>query len=291
MPLLARAKLNVGMGMLSSDKLISWIDYALQRPMPREMTIVPNGPNRTDVFSVCFTNDEGSYRVIGRDGEWLECLRFDNRWGTQVHRVSVFEAWLAKPEIKHFVGIYNITWVNWAKFARDQVFKLDYAQVWLEGLRNKWRERRLAGRKIQVQRMSLLVAAYDWQLTGEDSPKSMDLASKLHGEWIFGSGDFERVMRAIDVLLEGLVDTGHLKKEDYKYKLTGKGIEAIDEHASRERKHRDGVRLQRVMAWLTAMLLVSAIVQSGLVRVGTLISFGVEKPMAERDSDASCVQK
>lgn len=65
-------------------------------------------------------------------------------------------------------------------------------------------------------------------------------------------------------VLDALVDSGELQMNDLSYTLTPRAISTLAELEDNDRRHNDSVRLQRVLTWLTAALVVVGLLQAAL---------------------------
>jgi hypothetical protein len=55
--------------------------------------------------------------------------------------------------------------------------------------------------------------------------------------------------------------------------VSGKAITTIERYEEEERRHTEAVKLQKKMFWLTILLLFVATVQSGVIKLPTLLDF------------------
>lgn len=87
----------------------------------------------------------------------------------------------------------------------------------------------------------------------------VDWFEQIHSIRAFGHPNFDSELTAFHNLLESLVDTGHLRKFNGHFILTGKAIELIQEDAKLERQHADAKRMNCAMVLLTVFIALGTI--------------------------------
>lgn len=93
-------------------------------------------------------------------------------------------------------------------------------------------------------------------LTGEFS-----YLSERFGERSARHPDAQKERRYLKYMFESLVDTGDLEKVNHSYRITGRGFSTLAMAEQEDRKHRDSVKMSRILAVLTFGLLLTAIAQ------------------------------
>jgi hypothetical protein len=117
-------------------------------------------------------------------------------------------------------------------------------------------------------------------LDGQNEHELLELMTDLHSiKWVLHPrGDAEH--RKLEFYLDALVDTGELKKINYKYILTGLALRAIEENEEQERKHTANLKMQWRMVLLTLVIAGLTLVQSGLVKLPALLDWtGADIPL------------
>lgn len=230
--------------MVSSDELIRLIDIALAKPAPRLISRSGESAENVDCFVIHLQLDGSEYNVDSRDGDWLLC-RLWNAEAKEFHepvQLSIFDAWRAEPDIRHFIGIYEVRWTDWSDFRKDQRVRLVYIKIALKKayertakLRNKFRK------VVAVERYRVLKAVWELQLERDQPVGAVAVLARVHGVQIFSHPFREDVSTRMRLQLKGLVDTGELRN-----------ISSID-------------------YVLTLILMISAVVQAGLVKVPVVL--------------------
>lgn len=261
--------------MVSSDELIRLIDIALAKPAPRLISRSGESAEDVDCFVVHLELDGSEYNVDSRDGHWLVCRLWDEE-AKEFHepvQLSIFDAWRAKPDIRHFIGNYDVRWTDWSDFRNDQRVKLVYIKIALKRAYELASQLRSRFRKVvTVERHTVLKAVWELQLEHDHPVGAVAVLAKVHGVQIFSHPFRQHVSTRMRLQLKGLVDTGELRNaSNIEYVVTGVGISALERFEEEESRHRDAVRTQKIMLWLTLILMISAVVQAGLVKVPALV--------------------
>jgi hypothetical protein len=75
----------------------------------------------------------------------------------------------------------------------------------------------------------------------------------------------------MELYLDSLIDSGELRKINNEYVVTGKAIGTIEKYEEEERRHTEAVKLQKKMFWLTILGVLFTIVQSGFIKLPTVL--------------------
>ena len=91
--------------------------------------------------------------------------------------------------------------------------------------------------------------------------------TKLYSiKWVLHpSGDEQQ--KKLGLYLDSLEESKELRKVNDEYVVTGKAISTIEKYEEEERRHTEAVKLQRKMFWLTILLLIVGILQSGVIKL------------------------
>ena len=102
---------------------------------------------------------------------------------------------------------------------------------------------------------------------------ALDLMTKIYSMRLFLHPSLEVQERKVDLYLDSLVSSGELNKINNEYVVTGKALSTIEKYEEEERRHAESVKIQRKIFWLTIIAVIFAIVQSGVIKLPTLIDF------------------
>ena len=77
----------------------------------------------------------------------------------------------------------------------------------------------------------------------------------------------------LELYLESLVVSRELNKINDDYVVTGQAISTIEKYVEDKHRHLEAVALQKRMFWLTVILAIAAIAQSGVIKLPTLLDY------------------
>lgn len=175
--------------------------------------------------------------------------------------------------VTHFYGlteiiyesIYDATWHYVTRFIYIKIRLRRHIDSTYQHFFNK---RKLVTKK----RMDLLRLMMDDQLDRRhDGVTSIDLISRIYSMRLFLHPSWELQHKKIKIYLESLVSSGELQKINDEYVVTGKAISTIEQYEEDERRHTEAVKIQRRILYLTIVAVMVAAVQSGLIKLPTLI--------------------
>lgn len=261
---------------ISSDRLIYLIDLAMAKRAPALISRSGPAAEAIDCFVIHFQLDGHEYNIDTRHGDLVKCRRWLGREEggfIEPAELSIYDVLRGRPEIRHFYGIYDLTWSSWESFSWEQRHHWTYVQLaiskckaWLSSERNRFKK------VVTVERYTALKAVWELQLIRDQPVSSIAVISHIHGIEIFSHPLESAVSTRMRLVLKSLVDTGELKQPDsVSFVLTGGGLSSLERVEEEDRKHRDAMRIQRRMVWLTLILMLSAIVQADLVDLPTLL--------------------
>lgn len=262
--------------MISSDELIKWIDFALAKKAPHVIPRFGGNAELMDCFSVSILLPEGRYLIESRSDNWLSCLYWPQEALAEdpvVKDLSVMRAWQGSPEIYQFLGTFEAKWISWVDFAFDQRFRTFRARVAFEKFKRKAFSAYYARTKlVSTERMTVLDAVFQEQMASGSSATYLQIMMRIHGPEYFLHPARSAATSRVQMLLSGLVETRELQvSRQIDYSITGQGIAALELYEEQERKHQEVIGIQKKMMWLTAILLLSAIVQAGLLKFPALV--------------------
>lgn len=88
-----------------------------------------------------------------------------------------------------------------------------------------------------------------------------ETATLLYGPRWISHPDNQSLQNYYRLVLESLAHSGDLQEVNHQYQLAAQGLATLDESEKDERRHRDQVRMQVVLASLTAALVVVGLAQ------------------------------
>lgn len=243
-----------------------------------ESSIPRSGKDGEQVNCYVVSIDHGDspyFVATGIDGDVLTGLKWNGQSYADNATIPILELESGTLNITHYYGLSEITYDNIYDVAWHYITRLIYLKIHIyrhidSTYQYFFNKRKLVTKK----RMELLRFLMDDQLDRtHDSITSLDLMAKIYSMRLFLHPSWEGQNRKLDLYLESLVSSGELEKINFEYVVTGKAISTIEKYEEDERRHTEAVKLQRKMFWLTLMALIFAIVQSGVIKLPTVIDF------------------
>lgn len=261
---------------LSLALKIKLIDSVLKKPFPKHGVVrIGAGVEFVDEKIIRFLRDEEPWLIVERrDGNDLICSTWngDSHTGEARHPISQFQN--EQFKIKHYYGPSTIYFDSLSDYARGYYLRIPYVLIHLR------RSLEHAGtflynrrRIVLGQRLELLTFMIEQAAEGKGTFDSLDLMTDMHTiRWITHPNG-ESVRSRLELYLDSLVDTGELKKTNGNYCLTGHALSLVEERSEQERKHKQGIRIQWLIAVLTFVTALLTIVQANLVKLNPLLDF------------------
>ena len=198
----------------------------------------------------------------------------DNSYSDE-HTMSLPEFINGELRITHYYGLTTVTYKSIYNFAFHHTTKLIYLSINIRRIIENTTQYYFNRKKlITKKRMDLLQFMMEDQLDREHNAIDiLRLMSKLYTiKWVLHPSRDEQ-KNILKLNLDSLVESGELRKVNHEYVVTGKAISTIEKYEEDERRHTEAVKLQRKMVSLTMLILFIAIVQSGLIKLPTLLDF------------------
>jgi hypothetical protein len=229
---------------------------------------------KVNCYVVALDREEMPFFVAtGYTDNKLTGLIWDGQSYSNYHTLGLQELENGRLRITHYYGlsevkydnIYDTSWHHITKFIYLKIRFYRYISSTHQYFFNK---RKLVSKK----RIELLQFMMDDQLDRtHDGISTVDLMTKLYSiNWVLHpSGDEQQ--KKLELYLDSLVTSEELRKVNYEYVVTGKAISTIEKYEEEERRHTEAVKLQKMMVLLTIVLAIVAIIQSGLLKLPTLL--------------------
>ena len=243
-----------------------------------ESRIPRSGKKGEEVNCYVIALDQGDspyFVATAIDGDVLTGLKYDGKSYADKATISISDLEDGTLRITHYYGlsevmydsIYDVAWQYLTKLIYLKIHIYRYIDSTFQYFFNK---RKLVTKK----RMELLRLMMDDQLDRtHDGIDSLDLMSKIYSMRLFLHPSWEVQHKKLELYLDSLVSSGELRKVNSEYVVTGKAISTIEKYEEDERRHTEAVKLQRKMLWLTIIAVIFAIVQSGIIKLPTIIDF------------------
>lgn len=273
---------NVGDNMLK-NYLYKWLLPKLfAKPCPPRISRSGENGKKVDCYAIYADKHSSPYF-------WAE--KYENNvisgqlWDanshsyTGGHSMSLSEFINYDLNITHYYGLSNISYENIYDLAWHFITRWNYIKIRFQNCVENTQQRLFNRQKLVTKtRMELLQFMMEDQLDREHKGISiMNLMYKLYSTRLslHPYADYEQ--EKLKLHLESLVATGELDKTNENYVVTGKAISTIEKYIEEEDRHSEAVKLQKRMCWLTVILAIAAIVQSGMIKLPTLLDYSNNK--------------
>lgn len=209
------------------------------------------------------------------DGDVLTGLKYDGNSYAEKATISISDLEDGTLRITHYYGLFEITYHSIYDVAFHYITRLIYLKIRVYRYIDKTFQYFFNKRKIvSKRRMDLLRFMMDDQLDRTHKGiRSFDLLEKLFSTRLFLHPSFDVQHKKLKLYLDSLVSSGEIEKISNEYVVTGRALSTLEKWEEEERRHTEAVKLQRKMFWLAIIALIFAVVQSGLIKLPTLINF------------------
>lgn len=216
------------------------------------------------------------------EGDVLTGLKWNGSSYADSATISISELEGGALNITHYYGLSEITYDSIYDVAWHYVTRLVYLKIHIYYYIDSTYQYFFNKRKLVTKRrMELLRLMMDDQLDRtHDGISFLDLMTKIYSMRMFLHPSWEVQHKKMDLYLESLVSSGELSEINNEYVVTGKAISTIEKYEEDERRHTEAVKLQRKMLGLTIIAVIFAIVQSGVIKLPTIIDFS-DTPASE----------
>lgn len=231
---------------------------------------------KVNCFVVALDRDGSPFFVAtSYKDEKLHGLKWNGERYADDHSIEIADLEEGKLRVTHYYGLAEVAYSSIYDVAMNYLTKYVYVKIHLYRHISSAHQYFFNKKKLVTKkRMELLQFMMGDQLDREhDGISSLELMTKLYSiNWVLHpSGDEQQ--GKLELYLESLVDSGELKNINHEYVVTGKAISTIEKYEEEERRHTEAVKLQKKMVSLTVLLAFVAIVQSGVIKLPTLLDF------------------
>ncbi len=176
--------------------------------------------------------------------------------------------------VTHYLGTDELDFVGLRAFQRARRLPLPYILRRLRRGRNRVGQWLFNKRDLEAgARLAVLRQVVHAVSDGAQGMDAFALMSIRHGDRWAGHPGWQAHHRALNRQLDGLVDTGELRRADdgVRFVPTGQAYRTLEESDDTDRKHRDNFRLQLAIGLLTLVGAFMGAVQANVVKLPTLI--------------------
>ena len=229
---------------------------------------------KVNCYTIAIDRDESPlYLVTGYKDKKLKVLEWDGKSYENEHTIRLSEIDKYEFRITHYYGLTDIYFRNIFSFTWNYITKFIYIKIRLINFISSINQYFFNKKKlITIKRMELLELMLNDQLNSDkDGIDIYDLMTKLYSIRWMNHPSKEDQKRKLNMYLDSLVESGDLLKEKRVYTVLGKAISTMERYEEEERRHVAAVKLQRKMVLLTSILVILAMLTSGLIKLPPLL--------------------
>lgn len=234
-------------------------------------------------YFVALDRDKLPYFMArGIEGEKLTGLKSNGVSFTDDATLSISDLENGTLNITHYYGIDAVTYNSIYGVAWHYITKWAYLKIHIHRYIDSTHQYFFNKRKLVTKtRMELLQFMMNDQLDRTHNGIDLiSLMSKIYSMRSFLHPSRKMQQQKLNLYLESLVLSEELKMVNHEYVVTGKAISTIEKYEEEERRHTEAVKLQWNMFWITLIAVIFTIVQSGVIKLPTIINWS-ETPSAE----------
>jgi hypothetical protein len=187
--------------------------------------------------------------------------------------------------ITHYFGLSEVTYDSIYDAAWNYVTKLAYlrikAHVYIDStFQFFFNKRKLVTKK----RIELLQLMMDDQIDRTHNGITLSgLMEKIYSMRMFLHPSWETQERKVQLYLDSLVSSGEVNHINNEYVVTGVALNTIERYEEDERRHAEAVKMQWLIALITVVGVAFTAVQSGFVKLPTVLD--LSKPANPKVSE------
>lgn len=214
-------------------------------------------------------------------GDVLTGLKWNGSSYADEAIISISDVENGELNITHYYGLSEITYDSIYDVAWNYITKFIYLKIHIHRHIDSTYQYFFNKRKLVTKkRMEILRLMMDDQLDSvHDGISSFGLIENIYSMRLFLHPSWEVQHKKIKLYLDSLVSSGELNEINDEYVVTGKAISTIEKYEEDERRHTEVVKLQKWMFRLTIVAVIAAIVQSGVIKLPTVIDLSDTQPI------------
>lgn len=228
---------------------------------------------RSDCFYVFVDNGDQPDIVLERiDNDQVDVLQFD---GERYHIPLTFPVGSIDPRairVTHYYGLEQVRYRGVVDLAFGRWTRLPYLLIHLRRLRNAFAQRLFNRRELSLQkRLDVLRDVVEITLRGQSSVDEFSLMTKRFGDRWVGHPDWTAYQQSLRFYLDMLRDSGDLREINGTFTPSGQALKTLDDSDEQDRRHRENIRVQSILAALALLASALAAAQAGLLKFPTIL--------------------
>lgn len=260
--------------------LNKYLHVILGKPCPSRIPRSGEDGKKIDCLMAHRFSDEGDLVFISIEAEKVYALEYDGDSYSIERVVKLDEIDASSLTISYYRGLWNIEYRGIWAFFRGYVLGLTAAEIRAKEFASGVKQWLFNRRTLVVdKRLSVLREVLEAAVAGSKDISAMMLVGRKHGLKAYLHPGFRDHVSEFQFYLDGLADTGELKRQNMYFFPTGKAIQTIEESEEQDRKHKANFRIQGILAVIALLGAIAAAGQAGMVKFPTLLDFTDGNPM------------
>jgi hypothetical protein len=257
------------------SKIQSWaLKKAFAKIAPTRISMSGPECEKNNFYSTRIMLDEQSALVQVLDVDKVLVLKYNTETDKCdiEEKISLSDVNVKTIETTHYLHNHYTTYVGINSFIFHCLTKKDFIKVKLKRLLNSIAQSRFNSRELQIKpRYELLSYLIDNHGISKKKFSLVSLMSDIYSLRFFGHPNREQCQNKLRMYVDSFVESGEVSEIGGGYKVNGKAIVTLEKFQTEERRHKDSVKLQYSMVFLTFLLAILASIQAGLVKLKPFI--------------------
>ncbi|WP_157774592.1 hypothetical protein [Aeromonas sp. CA23] len=251
------------------------LSKALKKPAPDLIPRTGEDAASVDCYSCrIILNDNISFWVESIERDCINGYTIGEKSDDRLYKkLTLNDVGLSQVKIKKYKGIYDYTFENGydfilkdlTKYIDIVLFSIKEFDVITQSIFNK----KSLQKNKRTDILKILVERYS---TRNTEFNIVSLMMHIHSSKYFNHPDKDTATSLLKLYLNSFVESGEvIKTQGINYKLTGKAIVTLENYENEERKHKENLRLQRIITFTTIIMALLAAIQADLVKMPTIL--------------------
>jgi len=239
------------------------IRKCLARKAPDRIPLMGDAIAKRDYFTIHLSSDlqRRQFYISGIDGQSLQGFWFNEPTGAGFE-ASIPLRFLSffSIDITHYYKELEITHHSVVLFRLDQFALKPLRTLIFQRIAQGIFNRRIL---VRFDRIRILRHVYENTIADPSYvTSSFQILREFYGERSAAHPESRSIRRYYEFVLDSLVETSDLQANQNGYQLLAKAIATLSDFEEDERRHRDQVRNQKILAILTTALVVVGLIQA-----------------------------
>ncbi len=233
------------------------IEWALRKPAPSSIPLSNLELIRDRNYYSVKLKGEREFlcdSVTGENitGRWIKHIPNDIE---QINaEISFTDAYAMQLEIRQYLGEMEYHYHNSILFIIAHIFGIPWLKLWRRRFASALYKRKHLVIKDQLELLTYLA---DRARHGSFDPISTpQLITEIYGIYIWEHPDRDRISTHYNLWLNALVESGDVEDVRGRFRIRSQGLTTLAQEERDDRRHRDAVRTQWILAALTACIVI-----------------------------------